>query len=363
MPRVAIVGCGKIADAHAGQIRRIEGAELVGACDREALMARQLAERFEVARWFDDLDALLEEARPDVVHVTTPPHSHFEIARRCLERGCHVYVEKPFTLDTREAEDLLQLAERRGLGLTVGHDLQFSHAARRMRALIRDGYLGDAVVHMESHYGYDLGDAAYARAFLADRNHWVRKLPGGLFQNVISHGLARIAEFLEGQSPRVVAHGFTSPRLRALGGEDVVDELRVMIADGPGHTAYFTFSSRMRPGLHQFRIFGDRNGLVLDEQQQTLVRLRGRPFKSYAERVVPAVIFAGQYLENAMRNVGLFLASDFHMESGKKTLFQAFYRSIAGGAPAPIPHREILLTSRLMDAIVEQVGKGGGAPC
>jgi predicted dehydrogenase len=362
MPRVAIVGCGKIADAHAEQIRRIEGAELVGACDREALMARQLAERFEVARWFDDLDALLEEARPDVVHVTTPPHGHFEIARRCLERGCHVYVEKPFTLDAREAEDLLRLAGKRGLGVTAGHDLQFSHAARRMRALIRDGYLGDAVVHMESHYGYDLGDAAYARAFLADRNHWVRKLPGGLFQNVISHGLARIAEFLEGESPRVIAHGFTSPRLRALGGEDVVDELRVMIVDGQDRTAYFTFSSRMRPGLHQFRIFGNRNGLVLDEQQQTLVRLRGRPFKSYTERVVPAVIFAGQYLENAMRNVGLFLASDFHMESGKKALFQAFYRSTAGGAPAPIPHREILLTARLMDAIVEQVGKEG-APC
>jgi predicted dehydrogenase len=356
MLRVAIVGCGRIADAHASQIRRIAGCEIVGVSDREELMARQLHERFRTGGWFTDLGELLEAARPDVVHVTTPPESHFAIARECLERGCHVYVEKPFTLDARDAEALLRLAEERGLALTVGHDAQFSPAAGRMRALVRAGYLGDRVVHMESYYGYDLGDAMYARAFLGDRDHWVRRLPGGLPQNVISHGIARIAEFLEGGQPRVVAHGFASPGLRRAGGEDLVDELRVIVADEADRTAYFTFSSGIRPVLHQFRVFGSSNGLVLDEQQQTLVKLRGTPFKSHLERFVPPVIFATQYGANAMRNVGLFLANDFHMESGKHALIQAFYRAIRERTPPPIPYREILLTSRVMDLIFEQVG-------
>src|SRR5205823_11305039 len=78
--RVAIVGCGKIADSHASQIRRIEGCEIVAACDREPLMADQFCSRFEVARPFSDVAALLTDARPDVVHVTTPPASHFDIA-------------------------------------------------------------------------------------------------------------------------------------------------------------------------------------------------------------------------------------------------------------------------------------------
>src|SRR5213594_791194 len=177
--RAAIVGCGKIADAHAALMRQIEGCDIVGVCDREELMAQQLGERFGVERVFDDLGRLLEETRPDVVHITTPPQSHFEIARQCLEHGCHVYVEKPFTLDAREAEELVTLGERRRLRLTVGHDAQFSHAAKRMRALVNAGYLGDPVVHMESYYGYDLGDPSYARAFLPDKDHWVRKLPGG----------------------------------------------------------------------------------------------------------------------------------------------------------------------------------------
>jgi hypothetical protein len=58
-----------------------------------------------------------------------------------------------------------------------------------------------------------------------------------------------------------------------------------------------------------------------------------------------------------MHNVRLFLANDFHMESGKKELIAAFYRSIVESGPLPIPYREILLTARLMDSIFEQVGK------
>src|SRR2546427_7332170 len=78
MLKVAIVGCGKIADAHASQIQRIKGCEIVGVCDREPLMARQLHERFPVKRYFSDLTELLSDARPDVVHITTPPESRSE---------------------------------------------------------------------------------------------------------------------------------------------------------------------------------------------------------------------------------------------------------------------------------------------
>src|SRR2546427_7504385 len=174
MLKVAIVGCGKIADAHASQIQRIRGCEIVGVCDREPLMARQLSERFPVRGCFGDLNDLLRVAKPDVVHVTTPPASHFEIATRCLESGCHVYVEKPFTLDEGEARRLIALAEKMGLKLTAGHDDQFRHVARRMRTLVQSGFLGSGPVHMESYYCYELVPSAYAGAFLGDKQHWAR---------------------------------------------------------------------------------------------------------------------------------------------------------------------------------------------
>ena len=307
MLRVAILGCGKIADSHASQIQRIRGCEIAAVCDREELMARQLAERFAIKQQFIDAETLLDRVAPDVVHITTPPQSHYELARMCLDRGCHVYVEKPFTLNTGEAVDLIGLARRNNLKLTVGHDAQFSHAARCLRKCVNEGYLGSAPVHMESYYGYDLADS-YAKALLNDQQHWARRLPGKLLQNVISHGVARVAEFLSGDEVEVTARGFVSPALWKEGEEEIVDEVRVMMRDEQFRTAYFTFSSQMRPSLHQFRIYGSKNGLLLDEDEQVLLRLRGARFKSFLEKFAPAAIHAGGYLENFARNARLFLA-------------------------------------------------------
>src|SRR2546422_11311361 len=104
MLKVGIVGCGKIADSHAAQIHRIKGSEIVGVCDREPLMAQQLYDRFSVKNYYSDLTEMLHVGKPDVVHITTPPQSHFDIAKLCLEAGCNVYVEKPFTVYEDEAQ-------------------------------------------------------------------------------------------------------------------------------------------------------------------------------------------------------------------------------------------------------------------
>ena len=81
-----------------------------------------------------------------------------------------------------------------------------------------------------------------------------------LLHNIISHGIARIAEFLTTDYPEVSAHGFVSPMLRGLGEKEIIDELRVVISEEHGTTAYFTFSSQMRPSLNVFRVFGSNNG-------------------------------------------------------------------------------------------------------
>jgi predicted dehydrogenase len=357
MLRVGIVGCGKIADQHTEQIVLIPDCEIVGVCDREELMAKQLQERLNVRAYFTEVQDLLDKAKPDVVHITTPPQSHYPVAKLCLRGGCHVYVEKPFTVDATEAEELISLAERNHLKLTVGHNAQFTHAAIRMRQLVAEGYLGGPPVHMESYYCYDLRDAAYAKALLGDNNHWVRKLPGGLLQNVISHGISKVAEFLPGDSPEVLAYGFTSPLLKGIGETQIVDELRVIL-HCDAVTAYFTFSSQMRPTLHQFRLFGPKNGLVMDDDELTVIRVRGTRYKSYLEQFVPPWDYAKQYIANSLGNVTKFLKADFQTGYSMKVLIRTFYRSITDGAALPIPYTEILRTSRIMDEIFSQLTSG-----
>lgn len=355
MLRVGIVGCGKIADSHGAQIARVKDCKIVGVCDREPLMAEQFCERFEVPEHFSSVAELLSAVRPDVVHITTPPQSHFEVAKDCLESGCHVYVEKPFTIDEHEAQKLIQLATQKGLKITVGHDEQFSHVGRRMRGLVRDGYLGGGPLHMESYYCYEIESSGYSGALLGDKGHWVRQLPGKLLHNIISHGVARIAEYLTSDCPEVIAYGFVSPLLKKLGERELIDELRVIIAEESGTTAYFTFSSQMRPSLRHFRLYGAKNGLMLDQDEEMLVKLSGGRYKSYVEKVVPHLTMARQHIGNVMTNAGRFLARDFQMKSGMKYLIETFYRSVREDTPVPIPYREILLTARIMDAIFAQL--------
>src|SRR6266566_4160229 len=142
MLKIAIIGCGKVADQHVEAIHRIPGCEIVALCDWEPLMAKQLGQRFGIAKCFSDLKEMLETVSPDIVHITTPPISHYSLAKQCLESGSHVYLEKPFTITAGEAELLIRLAESCGLKITVGHNYQFTLEMMEMRRLISGGYLG-----------------------------------------------------------------------------------------------------------------------------------------------------------------------------------------------------------------------------
>lgn len=357
MIKVGIIGCGKMADQHASIIQRIPGAFIAGVCDAEPLMAKQMAERFHVEKFFTDAREMLDSIRADLVHITTPPQSHFPLGKLCLESGSHIYVEKPFTVDTPEAEALLRLAGEKGLKVTAGHNAQFTHAMVRMRELVKSGYLGGRPVHMESQYCYEFTDPSYAKALLGDRDHWVRKLPGSLLQNIISHGVSKIAEFLQGDSPTVIAHGFTSPFLKGIGEEGIIDEVRVIIKDENATTAYFTFSSQIGPSPHQFRLYGPKNSLIVDDDHQIVIKIANKEYKSYQRYFIPPFGFAKQYLGNFGRNFRKFLRRDFHLpnDAALKTLITAFYASVAEDAPLPLSYREILLTSRIMDAIFKQI--------
>jgi hypothetical protein len=112
----------------------------------------------------------------------------------------------------------------------------------------------------------------------------------------------------------------------------------------------------MRPVLHQFRIYGPRNGLILDQDQEILIRLRGKRAKSYLETFATPMTIGKEYCGN-VSNLRTFMARDFHMKSGMKHLIEQFYRSIENDEPLPIPYREIILTARIMDSIFAQVAK------
>jgi predicted dehydrogenase len=354
MLKIAIIGCGKVADQHVEAIHRIPGCEIVALCDREALMTKQLGQRFGIAKCFSDPKQMLETVSPDIVHITTPPRSHFSLAKQCLESGSHVYLEKPFTVTASETASLIELAQHRGLNITVGHNYLFTLEMLEMRRLVKAGFLGGKPFHLESYWSYDLGDLRYASAFLGNRNHWVRQLPGQLFHNIISHGIAKLAEFLDDELTEIVATAHQSEQLGSLAAQEVLDELRVIIRDKSGTTASFCFSTQIK-GLNQLRVYGPSGSVTADIITGSLVRNKSRSYKSYLTYFIPPLKNAREYFKNARVNMANFLTRQLYQDFGMKELIERFYNSIQKGNPLPIPYREIILTARIMDEIFAQI--------
>ena len=317
-------------------------------------MARQLAERFQIPGVFSDAREMLSAVSPDVVHITTPPRSHFPLAKQSLQAGSHVYLEKPFTVTAVEATELLALADNKGLKITVGHNYQFTLEMMEMRRLVAGGFLGGKPVHVESYWGYSLGDASYVGPILGSKTHWVRQLPGQLLQNVISHGIAKLAEFLD-DDVEISAHAHQSERIQSLGGQEVQDELRVFIRDNSSMTAFFCFSTQIGPDLNCLRLGGPKNSLVVDQSSGSVIQLENKTCKSYLTYFVPPLRLAQQHIRNARTNIINFLRGRLHQDFGMKELIERFYASIRLNGPPPIPYREILLTARIMDEIFAQI--------
>ena len=350
MIRVGIIGCGRIADQHVIEIKKMPDCEIVGACDSEELMAKQISERFGIKSYFSDVAKFLDVSGPNIVHITTPPQSHYELGKICFEAGCNVMFEKPFALNTGEVDELMSIANRKNLKLTVDHNVQFTYAMLEMRKLINSGFLGGAPVHVECTWCYGYADAGYAKALLGDSNHWVRRLPGKMLHNIISHGISKIAEFIKGDTPQVMAYGYTSEVLRKLNELDIKDELRAIIHDEDRMTAYFTFSTQMNPAIHQLRVYGPKNSLIVDDLHQTVVKVAGN-FKSYLNHFIPPLVDAKQSIANSVSNMKRFVKRDWYFEQGRKNLIEKFYRSVTHNEPVPIPYSEIVVTSKIMDEI------------
>jgi predicted dehydrogenase len=342
--RVALVGCGQIADAHLQEIAKVPQARVVATCDSLRDLAMQAAARFDVPAYFDDLATMLTDVGPDVVHIATPAHTHFDLARQCLLAGCHVYVEKPFTQNAAEAETLVASASELGLQICVGHDQLFDPAWLQLKERVAGGEIG-TVTHVESILGYPIS-GQFGSQVAGDSRHWVRRLPGGLFQNTISHPLYRITEFLTDESPEIVAAWSRRAPL------DFPTELNVVLR-GQTVTGTLTFSSTIS-SQRITRVYGTKGGFEIDLDGQTLRRIGpANAPGAFAKLVTPLKQWreAGR---NLRRNLWRFAKADIHYFAGLKGLCDRFYTSILNQGASPIEPSEIVRVTRLMDRIFDE---------
>jgi len=133
--KVGVIGTGIMGGFHAGQYKNIKEADLVGIYDQDDNRAKEVSEKYHT-KAFGDMGELVSSV--DALSIATPTSTHYRTGMACLEAGKHILIEKPITLDPKEADDLIKKAKVNNLVLAVGHIERFNPAYRKFKDMFRE---------------------------------------------------------------------------------------------------------------------------------------------------------------------------------------------------------------------------------
>ncbi len=149
--KIAVVGLGKMGLSHFAMVNAHPATETI-ACDTSGLVVDILSKNSST-RTHKDFDKLLAEEKLDAVVIATPSKSHGPMVRAALDRGIHVFCEKPFCLNWEEGQALAELAEAKNLVTQVGYHYRFVGAFQEMNRILQSGALGTVTHILAEAYG------------------------------------------------------------------------------------------------------------------------------------------------------------------------------------------------------------------
>lgn len=336
--RVAIFGAGKMGLHHAKAVSLLPNAELVAVADSDAdpeVVGKDLPSGI---RFFRSASELLESLGPDVVHICTPPRTHIPLAELAVEKGAHIYVEKPFALEAKGAEQLIALAQRLGRKVCAGHQLLYEapalEARKRMEMIGR-------VVHVESYFAF-----RPVRRSLDGRG---AMLPTDQLLDILPHPVYLLLHFLEMGLPP----GRSAPvELREL-------EIR---ANGNVHgilrcgdvTGILAVTLEARPVESYLRIVGTNGCLFADFIRGMTVVLPG-PGTSGVSKVLNPYSQAWQIVSGTTRALSRRAMRKQKSYPGLLEIIGGFYESIEKNMAVVPDGRSIIETVRVCETVGERL--------
>ncbi len=140
--RFGVVGYGYWGPNIVRNLHALQESDVVAVCDKRPEALGRAQRTYPSLKFTTDFNAVLTAPDIDAVAIVTPVWTHFELAKLALQHGKHVFVEKPFTSNAKQAEELIELAERNNLQIMVDHTFLFSGAVRKIREIVDAGTLG-----------------------------------------------------------------------------------------------------------------------------------------------------------------------------------------------------------------------------
>ncbi|MGJ4940733.1 Gfo/Idh/MocA family protein [Bradyrhizobium sp. HKCCYLS1011] len=338
-----LIGCGAIAREHLTALAELDNVEVSGVCDISSARAEAMAERFQVPKFYTNHRDLLDELKPDLVHITTPPASHLPIAMDCLERGLNVFCEKPMTVQYADFCLLKDKAIAKGTMLMENQQNRFHSSVRRILQLIETGELGDVLdVQICLSLNITGPNSAYT-----DMNapHFGMTLPGGVIGDFLPH-IAYLAYMFTGKALAVNAVWTKHTKCTPL----PADEFRGLIK-GERTTAFVSFSGNAQPDGFLIRVIGTRMRVEANlYEPPKVVSKRLRKGEPALMTVVDGIAEARQVLTGSIGGFVRKLAGQSSYD-GMKDMLAATYRSIELKQPQPISLQELDEIAQLADQL------------
>jgi 2-alkyl-3-oxoalkanoate reductase len=343
--KVGLVGAGYVSTYHARALRSLPFVEIVGIADPETTRAEQVAARFGIPRVYGSL-AEMAEARPDVIHVLTPPATHAPLVLEALDMGCHVFVEKPLAETVADCDRMIERAREKGLVLSVNHSARMDPIVLRALEMLRNGACGEvtgADFFRSSDY------PAYAGGPVMPPHFRNGSYP---FQDLGVHGLYLLEAFL-GPIRRAAIRYYASD----LGDPNLIyDEWRALVECQNG-TGHMYLSWNVRPMQNEITVHGTRGVMLVDCYLQTISLRKTYPAPKPVQRILGAGLNSLSMLWKVTANTVRFATKRLLPSPGIHVSVVKFHEALRNGAPPPVPVEE----GRRIIALLEEVSQRADA--
>ena len=335
--RVGLVGCGNIAKVHLRHVSRYLTKENIALCDRDELRLNEFASKTGIKNKYTDLEKMIFEFNPDVIHILTPTSTHKDIAVKCLDNGCHVLIEKPMCISTEEADEIIKLAHMKNRLVCVDHMRLFDPLILKAKKVINSGCIG-RIVNMSASYSYDF----LKRMNTDAASRWINKLPGGSFFDVMPHPLCLLEDFLPNLAVEKSVYWDNK--------DNVITDLWCIFSSSAG-TGSLHMSLNIFP-LKNYLIFECTKGILKIDFRNFLFLLRrqyGLP--NAVERIWGNVDVGIKILKGTIGSVFNFLRGRLDPYSGLGYIIQQFYHAIMNNGKSPASAEKAKSLLRLTEKI------------
>lgn len=188
--KVAVVGCGFVANDHLKAWKKLRTARVVAVSDLDEALAKSTAAAWKIPSYYLSLSKLIESSNINLVDICTPPQTHAALAVQAMEAGLNVLIEKPMTMTVEDAEKIARCQKTTKVKAGVIHNWLFDPPVLKAVSIAKKGYLGELLsIEVEAL-------APSTDSMAANERHWSHRLPGGRFSEMLAHPIYLIRAFL-----------------------------------------------------------------------------------------------------------------------------------------------------------------------